>query len=123
MFLGPRLVHITRAHGVIRAFHSEGAQIDMERGEKDHYHRARNVHDVRGLHEFAALFEIREQQDGAGNAEHRADDGRHPPEQHFLTEVETTGWRLASAFGKQPAEVHNPLEVTALGEVIANEKY
>src|SRR3954470_11493806 len=123
MFFGPRLVHITRAHGVVRAFHSECAQIDMKRSEKNHYHRARDVDDVRRLHEFAALFEIREQHDGAGDAEDHADDGRHPPEQHLLTEVKTTGWRFATSFGEQPAEAHDPLEVAALREVIANEQY
>src|SRR3982751_2529368 len=117
MLLGPRLVHITRPHGVVCAFHSECAQIDMERGEKDHYHRARDVDDVRRLHELAALIKIREQHDGAGDTEHHADDGRHPPEQYFLTEVKTAGWRFAAAFGKQPAEAHYPLEVASLGEV------
>src|SRR3546814_19184464 len=99
VFLCPGEIDLASAHGLVRAFHAERADIDMRQNDGDHRHAGRSVEVLRDLHPVDIREgERKEEQDARYGKRRSPDDDR--PENQLLASIDTRPGRMRIARGR-----------------------
>src|SRR3546814_3349547 len=89
VFLCPGEIDLASAHGLVRAFHAERADIDMRQNDGDHRHAGRSVEVLRDLHPVDIRERERKEEQDARYGKRRSPDDDRPRSEEHTSELQS----------------------------------
>src|SRR5690606_30660357 len=119
MFLGPGIVHVAGAHGLVGAFHAYRTHVDMAQRHGHDQHGGDDMQDVGNLHGAARIENAGYQhvQYKTGRTHYQPQPDYTEPEPHFFACVEATGADMITA--QHAARLDHPFHVAGTRQIVS----